>query len=117
MPDVKTRFQKFVLGLRWLTVLKRLNANGPCDSRAPRLAYCDMKQPIVNLQEKIGKMVGKLPEKGFDYDKLVDAAESFMPRLPFPKGVYKFKSFEEANAWEMEHILKAARQRNQDHQG
>ena len=42
------------------------------------------------------------------YDRMVDSAMSIMPRLPFPKGVYKFKSHEEADEWMNKHILAAA---------
>jgi hypothetical protein len=30
-------------------------------------------------------------------------------KVSFPKGVFFFKSFEEADAWEMKHILQNAR--------
>jgi hypothetical protein len=41
----------------------------------------------------------------------VDAAEQIMPRLPFPKGVYRFRSFKEADAWPEHYILMAAKNR------
>jgi hypothetical protein len=67
---------------------------------------------MVNLEETPGKIVGKNISGSADYDRLVDAAEQIMPRLPFPKGVYRFRSFEEADAWTEHHILKAAREKN-----
>ena len=71
-----------------------------------------MKRPVVNVEEKIGKLVGKNVSGAVDYDRLVDAAEELMPTLPYPRGVYRFKSFEEADAWTNHYILKAARERN-----
>jgi len=32
-------------------------------------------------------------------DNLVDLAGGLRPRLPFPRGVYRFRSFEEADSW------------------
>jgi hypothetical protein len=65
-----------------------------------------VKEPIINLDERIGKTVGIV--RPVNYDRMVRMAESIMPRLPFPKGVYRFKSFEEANEWTEKHILAAA---------
>jgi hypothetical protein len=62
--------------------------------------------PIINLDEKIGKTVGRV--RPMEYDRLVDMAESIMPRLPYPKGVYRFKSFDEANEWMEKQMLAAA---------
>jgi hypothetical protein len=69
-------------------------------------------KPIVNLEEKIGKTVGANYGQLSSYTRLVDLAESLMPRLPFPKGVYRFSSFEEANAWTDHYILQAARKKH-----
>jgi hypothetical protein len=71
-----------------------------------------MKRPLVNLEETFGKIVGNNTSGAADYDRLVEAAEQFMPTLPFPKGVYRFRSFEEADQWTEHHILKAARKKN-----
>ena len=62
--------------------------------------------PIVNLEEAPGKVVGRV--RPIHYDSLVDLAEGFMPRLPYPKGVYRFRTFEEANSWKSQHLLQAA---------
>jgi hypothetical protein len=72
-----------------------------------------VKEPIINLQENIGKTVGRV--RPVDYDRLVENARALMPRLPFPKGVYKFKSFEEADEWMEKHILAAAIKKRRDH--
>lgn len=71
-----------------------------------------MKPPVINVEETLGKVVGNNGAGAADYDRLVDAAEQIMPRLPFPKGVYRFRSFEEADVWTEQHILKAAREKS-----
>ena len=75
-------------------------------------------KPIVNLEEKIGKMVGKVPERSplETHDRMVKRFHSMGLKLPFPKGVYRFKTFEEADAWEMKHRIAAAVKRLHDHQ-
>ena len=62
--------------------------------------------PIVNLEERPGKVVGRV--RPIRYDSLVDLAEGLMPHLPYPKGVYRFSSFEEADSWKNRHLLQAA---------
>ena len=64
--------------------------------------------PVVNLEETPGKVVGRDFAAVADYDRLVTASQSLMPRLPFPKGVYRFRTHEEADAWIDHHILQAA---------
>jgi hypothetical protein len=73
-----------------------------------------MADPIINLEETPGKTVGRI--RPVDYDRMVDNAMAIMPRLPFPKGVYRFRSFEEANAWMDKHILEAAIKKNRARQ-
>jgi hypothetical protein len=65
-------------------------------------------KPVVNVEETPGKVVGRNYARPGDYDQLVRASRSLMPRLPFPKGVYRFRTFEEADAWTEKHILQAA---------
>ena len=65
-------------------------------------------KPVVNLEDQPGKTVGRSPAGAVDYDRLVAVAEAVMPRLPFPKGVYRFRTFEEADAWTEQKILQAA---------
>jgi hypothetical protein len=76
-----------------------------------------MNAPRVNVEEVPGKTVGSRASEPVDYDRLVDAAEGIMPRLPFPKGVYRFRSFEEADAWTEMHILRAARTKDRSRRG
>jgi hypothetical protein len=65
-------------------------------------------KPVVNLEETPGKVVGRDSATAADHDRLMAASEELMPRLPFPKGVYKFCTHEEADAWMEQHILRAA---------
>ena len=74
-------------------------------------------QPVVNLEEFPGKVVGRIPAAGLDYDRLVEASEAIMPRLPFPKGVFRFRTHEEADAWTEKHILQAAISKRSRHPG
>lgn len=63
-------------------------------------------KPIVNLEETPGKVVGR--GRPVNYDRLVAMSEGIMPRLPYPKGVFRFRTHEEANAWKDQNILQAA---------
>jgi hypothetical protein len=65
-------------------------------------------QPIVNLEEQPGKVVGRRTAQPEDYDRLVRNAAALMPRLPYPKGVFRFHTQAEADAWTNQHILQAA---------
>ena len=44
----------------------------------------------------------------FDYDQLVAASETLMPRLPFKRGVFRFRTHDEANQWMTRQILAGA---------
>jgi len=37
-------------------------------------------------------------------------------KLPYPKGVYRFKTFEEADEWQKQHMIAAAVKRYRDRQ-
>ena len=65
-------------------------------------------KPVVNLDETLGRTVGRNTTTVEEYDRLVAASEEIMPRLPFPKGVYRFRTHEEGDAWTERHILEAA---------
>lgn len=75
-------------------------------------------EPIVNLEERPGKVVGKVkrrtPAEAVEW--MVKQFHSMGLKLPYPKGVYRFKTFEEANEWEMKHQIAAALKRLRDHQ-
>jgi hypothetical protein len=66
----------------------------------------------VNLQEHIGNAVGTrhLREEPpmLVYQRLLDHSRRIRKPLPYPKGVFRFKSHEEADAWKWDLILKAA---------
>ena len=64
---------------------------------------------IVNLDETPGKMVGKMPQGSVAErsERLAARVQSLQPKLPFPKGVFRFKTFEEADAWETKHRIEA----------
>ncbi len=73
---------------------------------------------MVNIDEKIGKTVGRRRikdslEYGFGLqESLARIRESAgFPR--FPKGVFKFRSFEEADAWTLRYIT-ASRDSSRD---
>lgn len=76
-------------------------------------------KPFVNLEETPGKVVGKIRQRSASeaIDWLVRQARALgWERLPYPKGVFRFKSFEEANEWQMQHQIAAAVKRLRDSQ-
>lgn len=73
-----------------------------------------MMRPVVNIDEKIGKTVGRrragdplLVAPGDKARKRDMQKAGFFPR--FPKGVFKFRSFEEADAWMMKSMTTGRR--------
>ena len=67
--------------------------------------------PVANVDEKNCKTVGRRKIKdSLDYGLRLQKSlvrireEAGFPR--FPKGVFKFRSFEEADAWMMHHMTK-----------
>ncbi len=73
-------------------------------------------KPIVNLEESPGKTVGRNTSRPGDYERLAKTSQAMMPRLPFPKGVFRFRTHEEADAWTDQHILTAALEKARAHQ-
>jgi len=65
-------------------------------------------QPLVNLEDQPGKVVGRRVAWPVDDDRLVRNAAALMPRLPYPKGVFRFRTHGAADAWTNEYILQAA---------
>ncbi|MEP6699004.1 MAG: hypothetical protein ABJB09_04665 [Verrucomicrobiota bacterium] len=68
---------------------------------------------VVNVEEKIGKTVGRRaieePAKYADgLQRLANQANRTMGRALCPKGVYRFHSQEEADAWMMKMLVKNA---------
>lgn len=76
-----------------------------CDAGWPDLAWRAMK-PVVNLEEIPGKVVGRrnVPADGLTPSaaQTVDDARAWKKALrtmPIPKGVYRFRTHEEADEW------------------
>ena len=67
--------------------------------------------PVVNIDEKIGKTVGRRKIKdslvyGLGLQKSLARIREEVGFPRFPKGVFKFRSFEEADAWMMHYMTK-----------
>ncbi len=69
-------------------------------------------KPAINFEEKIGKTVGRrtVPRDAFAYGMAlqksgVEMAKTFRLR-GVPKGVFRFHSHEEADAWLMKHLIR-----------
>ena len=67
--------------------------------------------PVVNIEDPVGKVVGKrrLPDRLIASSQETEAnrqwaATAFSPRIK--KGVYRFKSHEEADQWLMDHSIR-----------
>ena len=75
-------------------------------------------KPIINLEETPGKMVGIAPRRSpaETLERLVARFHAMGLTLPYPKGVYRFTTCEEADAWALKHRLAAAVKRLRDHQ-
>jgi hypothetical protein len=65
--------------------------------------------PVINVEESIGKTVGtRVLRDGFAYgmgmQKLAVEMQRTLQHPRFPKGVFRFRSFEEADAWTMKYL-------------
>lgn len=65
--------------------------------------------PVGNIEEKIGKTVGHRRikgslEYGFGLQESLARIREDAPMPRFPKGVFKLRSLEEADAWTMHHL-------------
>ena len=69
---------------------------------------------IVNLDEEIGKSVGR-KDAGDDpfaaYARLLRLSRGLIDTTPYPRGVFRFKTHEEADEWKWTHTLKRAKKR------
>ena len=66
---------------------------------------------VINLEENIGKTVGKLKpdEDPFAaYARLLRLARPLYRPTPYPRGVFRFKTHDEADQWHWKHIMNAA---------
>jgi hypothetical protein len=70
-------------------------------------------KPFVNLEETPGKVVGRIKERtpAEALAWLVRQFHAMGLKLPYPRGVYRFRSHEEANAWEWNHMMEAAKKK------
>jgi len=67
---------------------------------------------VINLDEPVGKWVGRKhgrpPQE--EYARLLRLGRPISGgRTPFPRGVVRFESHEQANAWIQYHILKGTK--------
>jgi hypothetical protein len=67
-------------------------------------------EPVINIEEKIGKTVGRrlLPSPMKTTPTQIAEAEQWrtaLGRTGIPKGVYRFKTHEEANEWWIQQLL------------
>jgi hypothetical protein len=66
---------------------------------------------VVNLDEKIGKWVGRtsVEEDPFIlHTRLLRTVGLLAPRIPYPRGVFRFQTHQEADEWQWNHMIKAA---------
>jgi hypothetical protein len=73
-----------------------------------------MNEVVINLNDPAARTVGRRRplDTAAAYDRLVAEVKALgRGRLPFPKGVYRFSTQEEADAWEMKLLLEAAKRR------
>ena len=66
-------------------------------------------EAITNIEENIGKTVGRRRiqdslEFGFGLQRTVAKIQEGSALRTVPKGVFKFRSFQEADAWMMHHL-------------
>ena len=71
---------------------------------AERIKALKAAHTITAAQERVGKR--RTPAEAVDW--LVRQFHAMGLKLPYPKGVYRFKTFEEANEWEWKHTIEAA---------
>ena len=69
-------------------------------------------KPMINLEEHIGKTAGRraAPSDAFRYGMQLQKTGARMIRtaggMRIPKGVYRFHSHEEADAWMMKYLIR-----------
>jgi len=77
-----------------------------------------INEQTSDLEDRPGKVVGQVPRRSPAefLERMAARFRALGLRMPYPKGVYRFKTFDEADAWEMKHRITAALKRLQDHQ-
>ena len=66
-------------------------------------------EAVTNIEENIGKTVGRRRiqdslEFGFGLQRTLAQIQEGSALRSVPKGVFKFRSFQEADAWMMHHL-------------
>ncbi len=73
-------------------------------------AYAGSINPVINIQEKIGKTVGRRKAGGIFQCGSTKESERGLKRLfgtpNIPRGVYRFRTHEEADAWLMKMLVR-----------
>ena len=66
-------------------------------------------QPVVNIDDPVGKVVGKranLTQQTYiDYAMSLQNSLRGFPQRKFPRGVFRFKTHEDADQWLMDHLI------------
>jgi hypothetical protein len=73
--------------------------------------------PVINLEDKIGKTVGRrlVPNPLRVRENEIQEAKEWrrgFGGIRVPRGVFRFRSHEEADAWLMKHLIAAATKAN-----
>jgi hypothetical protein len=65
--------------------------------------------PVVNIDDPVGKVVGKranlTQENYIDYAMSLQNSLRGFPQPKIPKGVFRFKTHEDADQWLMDHSI------------
>ena len=90
-----------------------LLSSSPPERMIPAMAHT-----VINLEENIGKTVGRrtVVRDAFHYGMELQRTASQLSRslggTRYPKGVFRFHSHEEADAWLMKHQIRSATNRD-----
>lgn len=69
--------------------------------------YGDGVEPIINLDDPVGKTVGRRPPAdSLEYAFELQRTLNRLAPIRVPRGVYRFHSHEEADAWLMDHLTR-----------
>jgi hypothetical protein len=65
-------------------------------------------EPIINLDDPVGKTVGRrrAPKDSLSYALGLQRISNALSPSRIPRGVYRFRSHEEADAWLMDHMTR-----------
>lgn len=72
-------------------------------------------KPIINLEDPVGKIVGqrRAPADALNYalglNKMLGQLGRSLGHKPMPKGVYRFRTHEEADEWLMKYYIRRAK--------